>query len=85
MHAKKKSVTEKNSRKTPFTSERLRKIARRLRNQAGQFVTHAASMEAAGVTQISIDGNKMLVRALKQVDRFLRSANRDLEELLGDE
>lgn len=82
---KKKSGAERNSRKTPFGPERLRKMARRLRTQASQFVAHASSMEDAGLGQINIDGNKMLVRAMKQVDRFLRNAQRDLEDILNDD
>lgn len=82
---KKKSGTARNSRKTPFDPDRLRKMARRLRNQASQFTAHASSMEDAGLAQIDIDGNKMLVRAMKQVDRFLRNAERDLGDLLDDE
>ena len=49
-------------------------MASRLRTQASQFAAHAATMEKAGLGQINIDGNKMLVRAMKQVDRFLRNA-----------
>lgn len=82
---KKKSGAERNSRKTPFNPDRLRKMARRLRTQATQFMAHASSMEDAGLGQINIDGNKMLVRAMKQVDRFLRNAQRDLGDLLDEE
>jgi hypothetical protein len=82
---KKSSGAERGSRKTPFDPDRLRKIARRLRTQASQFTAHASSMEQAGLGQIAIDGNKMLVRAMKQVDRFLRNAERDLDELIEDD
>jgi hypothetical protein len=82
---KKSSGADRGSRKTPFDPDRLRKIARRLRNQASQFAAHASTMEQAGLAHIDIDGNKMLVRAMKQVDRFLRNADRDLEELVDDE
>ncbi|HVX64268.1 MAG TPA: hypothetical protein VHC19_26840 [Pirellulales bacterium] len=85
MCAKKKSSATRNSRKTPFDPDRLRKLARRLRNQASQFTAHASAMEDAGLRQIDIDGNKMLVRAMKQVDRFLRNADRDLGDLLDEE
>jgi hypothetical protein len=82
---KKKGSEERSSRKIPFGPERLRKMASRLRAQASQFAAHAATMEKAGLGQINIDGNKMLVRAMKQVDRFLRNTQRDLEDLVNDD
>jgi hypothetical protein len=82
---KKRSGASRGSRKIPFDPDRLRKMARRLRSQASQFVAHASSMERAGLREINIDGNKMLVRAMRQVDRFLRNAERDLEDLVNEE
>ena len=82
---KKSSSAERGSRKTPFDPDRLRKMARRLRTQASQFAAHASAMEQAGLGHINIDGNKMLVRAMKQIDRFLRNAQRDLDELVEED
>ena len=48
-------------------------------------MAHASSMERAGLQEINIDGNKMLVRAMRQVDRFLRNAERDLEDLVNED
>lgn len=82
---KKKSSPAGTSRKTPFDPERLRKISRRLRSQASQFAAHAAAIEKADLAHLDIDGNKMLVRAMKQIDRFLRNAQRDLDELVEED
>lgn len=86
MCAKKKSAAKaQGTRKSPFDPDRFRKMARRLRTQANQFLAHASSMDKAGLKEINIDGNKMLIRAMRQVDRFLRNADRDLEELVEDD
>ena len=82
---KKKSSPERSPRKIPFAPDRLRKISRRLRTQASQFTAHAAAIEKAGLGHMNIDGNKMLVRAMKQIDRFLRNAQRDLDELVEED
>jgi len=85
MCAKKKSGGGRGSRKIPFDPERLRKLAKRLRNQASQFSAYASAVERAGLAHVNIDGNKMLLRAMKQIDRFLRHAQRDLDELVEEE
>ena len=85
MAKKKKAAIVRRARKIPFDVDRLRKIAGRLRNQASGFVAHATAMEKAGLTDINIDGNKMLTRALKQVDCFLRNSKRDLDEIIAEE
>lgn len=87
MCAKKKKAggAGRGSRKTPFDPERLRKLARRLRNQASQFSAHASAVEKGGLAHVNVDGHKMLLRAMKQIDRFLRNAQRDLDELLEED
>ena len=85
MAKKKKAAIVRRTRKIPFDADRLRKIARRLRTQSTEFLAHAIEMEKAGLTDINIDGNKMLTRALKQVDRFLRNSQRDLDEIIGED
>jgi hypothetical protein len=85
MAKKKKAAIARRVRKTPFDADRLRKIAQRLRAQSAGFLAHANQMENAGLDDINIDGTKMLVRALKQVDRFLRNSQRDLDEITADD
>jgi hypothetical protein len=82
---KKKPAIVRRARKIPFDADRLTKIARRLRTQSNEFVAHANRLKKAGLTEINIDGNKMLTRALKQVDRFLRNSQRDLDELISED
>jgi hypothetical protein len=82
---KKKAVIVRRTRKIPFDAARLVKIAGRLRAQSSAVLAHARAMKNAGLTDISIDGNKMLTRALKQVDRFIRNSQRDLDEIIAEE
>jgi hypothetical protein len=82
---KKKAAVVRRTRKTPFDIDRLRKIAQRLRTQASGLVAHANAMEDAGLDELNIDGNKMLTRALKQIDRFLRNSQRDLDEIISED
>ncbi|HVC93616.1 MAG TPA: hypothetical protein VND64_08000 [Pirellulales bacterium] len=85
MAKKKKAAVARRTRKVSFDADRLVKIAGRLRAQSGAILAHARAMKNAGLTDINIDGNKMLTRALKQVDRFIRNSQRDLDEIIDED
>jgi hypothetical protein len=87
MSAKKRTVATDESaaagtRKEPYSAERLRKRAERLKAQAAEFAAFAKAMEKSGVAEVKVDGHGMLNRAVAQIERFLSNVKR---ELAGDE
>lgn len=78
--AKKAATLERTPRKEPYTSERLRGIVERLREQSMRLAGLARGMDDAEVESIVIDGHAMLIRGLNQIDNFADNCARAVRE-----
>lgn len=67
-------------RKEPYTSERLRAVVERLREQSMRLAGLARGMDDAEVQSIVVDGHAMLVRGLNQIDNFADNCARAVRE-----
>ena len=82
--AKKKSTgkkpIERVPRKEKYTSERLRNLVERLREQSMRIAGLGRGMDDADVDSIQVDGHAMLVRGLNQIDNFADNCSRAVRE-----
>ena len=82
--AKKKSTgrkpIERVPRKEKYTSERLRNLVERLREQSMRIAGLARGMDDADVDGIPVDGHAMLIRGLNQIDNFADNCSRAVRE-----
>ena len=82
--AKKKSAgkkpIERVPRKEKYTSERLRNLVERLREQSMRIAGLGRGMDDADVDSIQVDGHAMLVRGLNQIDNYADNCSRAVRE-----
>ena len=75
-----KKPIERVPRKEKYTSDRLRNLVERLREQSMRIAGLARGMDDADVDGIQVDGHAMLVRGLNQIDNFADNCSRSVRE-----
>jgi hypothetical protein len=81
---KKKSGTKKPLQRVPrkelYTSDRLRSLVERLREQSMRIAGLGRGMDDADVEGVQVDGHAMLIRGLNQIDNFADNCARAVRE-----
>jgi len=76
----KKAPSNRVPRKEPYTSDRLRAVTERLREQSMRLAGLARGMDDSEVESIVVDGHAMLIRGLNQIDNFADNCARSIRE-----
>jgi hypothetical protein len=75
-----RKVIKRVPRKEPYTADRLRNVAERLKEQSMRVLGLARGMDDSNVKGIQVDGHAMLVRGLNQIDNFTDNCARAVRE-----
>jgi len=75
-----KKVIKRVPRKEPYTSDRLRAVAERLKEQSMRVLGLGRGMDDSNVKGIQVDGHAMLIRGLNQIDNFTDNCSRAVRE-----
>lgn len=71
---------EREPRKEGYTREGLAVVLRHLNDRRRRMATLLLDMEKADLAEVQIDGHKMLMRGLQQIDAFIDNGSRAVRE-----